>query len=158
MYGLAGNLGNEHYSLPPGRPPRRRQVLKFRAVQKTRAGVPRRTMLSDLLDDEGLLDKDLSDGEPKLAWLQERLSLGDKSLSKLVQSKPHVLGCSIEDNFGPKLAWHQGRLDVDDKSLSKLVQKLPSVLGCSLEENLQPKLALHGYKSGFLCMGRVLPS
>jgi hypothetical protein len=61
-YGLAENFGNE-YSLPPPRPPRQRQVLRFRTVQKTRT-IPRRTMLSDLLDneDEDLLDKDLSDG------------------------------------------------------------------------------------------------
>jgi mTERF domain-containing protein len=79
--------------------------------------------------------------EPTLSWLQERLSLDDKSLSKLVQASPPVLGCSTKENLEPKLAWLKERLDLDDKSLSKLVKTLPSVLGFSIENNLKPTLA-----------------
>jgi hypothetical protein len=67
--------------------------------------------------------------------------LDDKSLSKLVQKQPPVLGCSVEDNLEPKLAWLEDRLQLDDKSLRKLVQACPAVLGCSIEDNLEPKLA-----------------
>jgi len=52
--------------------------------------------------------------KPKLAWLQDRLSLDVKSLNKLVQRRlPSVLIYSIEDNLEPKLAWLQKRLVLD---------------------------------------------
>jgi hypothetical protein len=37
--------------------------------------------------------------DPKLAWLQERLSLDDKSLGKLVKTLPSVLGMSSRDKI-----------------------------------------------------------
>jgi hypothetical protein len=77
----------------------------------------------------------------QLAWLQERLDLDGKSLSKLVKTRPAVLGCSIQDNLEPKLAWLQQRLALDDKSLSKLVKTLPRVFACSIEKNLEPTLS-----------------
>jgi hypothetical protein len=81
--------------------------------------------------------------EPKLSWLQERLSLDDKSLSKLVQTLPAVLGYSIDDNLEPKLVWLQERLSLDDKSLSKLVQTLPAVLSYSIDDNLEPTIEFY---------------
>jgi hypothetical protein len=70
--------------------------------------------------------------------------MDDKSLSKLVQRMPRVLGLSVEENLEPRLLWLQERLDMDDKSLRKLVQTLPSVLCSSVEENLEPKLSWQG--------------
>jgi ferric-dicitrate binding protein FerR (iron transport regulator) len=63
--------------------------------------------------------------EPKLSWLQDRLRLDNKSLSKLVKTLPSVFSCSIEDTLEPKLAWLEERLSLDDKSLYELVQKQP---------------------------------
>jgi hypothetical protein len=57
---LANNFGKD-CALPPPRPPRQRRITKFHTVQKTRT-VPRRTMLSELLDNDDLLEEDLSDG------------------------------------------------------------------------------------------------
>ena len=76
-----------------------------------------------------------------MAWLQKRLVLDDKSVSKLVQRQPSVLSLSIEDNLEPTLSWLQDRLSLDDKSLSKLVRTQPTVLGYSIEVNLAPRLA-----------------
>jgi ferric-dicitrate binding protein FerR (iron transport regulator) len=73
-------------------------------------------------------------------WLQERLSLDDKSLSKLVQTQPQVLSLSIKDNLEPKLAWFQKRLSLDDESLSELVQKQPPLLSCDIATNLEPTI------------------
>jgi hypothetical protein len=42
--------------------------------------------------------------EPKLAWLKDWLSLDDKSLGKLDQKFPQVVGLSVEDNLEPKLS------------------------------------------------------
>jgi ferric-dicitrate binding protein FerR (iron transport regulator) len=78
--------------------------------------------------------------EPKLAWFQERLSLDDKSLSKLVQKSASVFNRGIDETLEPKLAWLQDRLRLDNKSLSKLVQFYPSVFNCSIQKNLEPKL------------------
>jgi hypothetical protein len=72
--------------------------------------------------------------EPKLAWLQERLDMDDKSLTKLVLTMPPILGFSVEENLEPKLAWLQEWLDMDDKSVSKLTQKSPAVLGMSVTD------------------------
>jgi hypothetical protein len=66
--------------------------------------------------------------------------LDEKSLSKLVQAKPQVLGYSVEENMEPKLTWLQMRLAFDDKSLSKLVKSFPSVFSLSMEASLEPKL------------------
>ena len=79
--------------------------------------------------------------ESTLTWLQERLSLDDKSISKLVQSYPQVFGLSVKNNIEPKLTWLQERLDMDDKSISKLIKKVPQILGYSVEANLEPNLA-----------------
>jgi hypothetical protein len=79
--------------------------------------------------------------EPKLSWLQDRLSLDDESLRKLVRRLPSVLSFSIENNLDPKLSWLQDRLSLDDKSLSKLVQTLPAVFCYNIEGNLDPKLS-----------------
>jgi hypothetical protein len=81
--------------------------------------------------------------EPKLVWLQDRLSLDDKSLSKLVQKLPSVLSYNVEDNLEPKLSWLQDRFSLDDKSLSKLVQTMPSVLGYNVEGNLEPTIEFY---------------
>jgi hypothetical protein len=81
--------------------------------------------------------------EPKLVWLQERLSLDDKSLSKLVQRLPAVLGLSIEDNLEPKLSWLQERLELDCKSLCSVIQLLPSLLGMGIETNIDPTIEFY---------------
>jgi hypothetical protein len=69
--------------------------------------------------------------------------LDDKSLSKLVQAQPPVLGYSIEDNLEPKLAWLQERLSLDDQSLSEFVQKQPPLLGCNIATNLEPTIKFY---------------
>jgi hypothetical protein len=79
--------------------------------------------------------------EPKLSWLQERLELDEKGVSKLVKTCPSVFNYSIKDNLEPKLSWLQERLELDEKGIRKLVKRLPSVLGMSIEDNLEPKLA-----------------
>jgi hypothetical protein len=66
--------------------------------------------------------------EPKLAWLQKRLNLGDKSLSKLVKRRPSVLGYSIEENMEPELKW------LDNKTISLLIQRMPQLLHLSIEK------------------------
>jgi hypothetical protein len=66
-----------------------------------------------------------------------------KSLGKLIQSLPAVLGCSIENNLEPKLAWLQERLSLDDKCLCELVQKQPSLLGCDIATNLGPTIKFY---------------
>jgi hypothetical protein len=81
--------------------------------------------------------------EPKLVWLQERLSLDDKSLSKLVQSKPQVFAYSIEDNLEPKLSWLQARLELDCKSLCSVIQRMPSLLGYNIEDNIEPTIEFY---------------
>jgi hypothetical protein len=92
----------------------------------------------------GVLGLSIEDNlEPKLSWLQERLSLDDKSISKLVRKLPTVLGMSIEDNLVPKLSWLQERLELDSKSLSKLVQAAPPVLGYNVEANLEPTIEFY---------------
>jgi hypothetical protein len=78
--------------------------------------------------------------EPKLEYLQMRLLLNEKELSKLVQRMPSVLSLNIEENLRPKLEHLQKRLLLNQKQLSKLVQKSPSVLSLNVEENLEPKL------------------
>ena len=39
--------------------------------------------------------------EPKLNWLQQRLSLTDEELSNIIQQMPPLLGCNIETNLEP---------------------------------------------------------
>jgi hypothetical protein len=94
--------------------------------------------------------------EPRLIWLQERLTLDDKSLSKLVQTLPQVLNLSMNDNLEPKLIWLQERLSLDDKSLSELVQKQPPLLGCNIATNLEPTIKFFedcvGSKSAIQCI------
>jgi hypothetical protein len=81
--------------------------------------------------------------EPKLTWLQERLEMDGKRLSKLVKTHPAVFGYSIDDNLVPKLAWLQERLSLDDESLCELVQKLPSLLSYEIDKNLEPTIKFY---------------
>jgi hypothetical protein len=66
--------------------------------------------------------------------------LDDKSLSKLVQTMPPILGMSINYNIEPKLLWLQEQLSLDYKSLIKLIKTLPSVFGYNIKHNIGPKL------------------
>jgi hypothetical protein len=95
--------------------------------------------------------------EPNIAWLQDRLSLDQEGLQRVVlRLTPMVggfaqlLGSNMEENLEPKLVWLQERLHLDDAGIAKLVKKEASFLGFSLEINeermawLQTRLLLDG--------------
>jgi hypothetical protein len=80
--------------------------------------------------------------EPKLSWLQERLNLDDRSLSKFVTRSPSVFSCSIE-NLEQKLAKIQERLMLDNASLGLVVQRMPQLLCLNIETNLEPTMRFY---------------
>eukprot|EP00588_Corethron_pennatum_P023005 CAMPEP_0194319256 /NCGR_PEP_ID=MMETSP0171-20130528/15724_1 /TAXON_ID=218684 /ORGANISM="Corethron pennatum, Strain L29A3" /LENGTH=60 /DNA_ID=CAMNT_0039076403 /DNA_START=1 /DNA_END=180 /DNA_ORIENTATION=+ len=58
---------------------------------------------------------------PSLAALQERLSLSEEQLRKVVVTCPRVLGCSFESNIAPSLAGLQKQLSLNEAQLRKVV-------------------------------------
>ena len=73
--------------------------------------------------------------------LQQRLSLSEAELRKVVLSYPPVLAISFEGNIETKLGALLQRLALSEAELRKLVLSRPAVLGYSFEGNIEPKLA-----------------
>jgi hypothetical protein len=76
--------------------------------------------------------------EPKLVWLQERLSLDDKSLCKLVQKQPPLLGYHLTTNLEPTIKFYEEC--VGSSSVIQMIANRPCLLGYSLENRLIPRL------------------
>ena len=77
--------------------------------------------------------------EPKLKWLQRRLSLTDEELSKIIQQLPPLLGCNIETNIEPTLNFYINALGDESEALTFVIRD-PSSFGRSLEKRLKPRL------------------
>ena len=77
--------------------------------------------------------------EPKLKWLQQRLSLTDDELSKLIQQLPSLLGYNIETNLEPTMNFYINVLRNESKAFT-FVTHNPSSFGYSLEKRLKPRL------------------
>jgi hypothetical protein len=76
--------------------------------------------------------------EPKLAWIQERLLLDDKSLCFVIQRMPSLLGCNIATNLEPTIKFYEEC--VGSKAAFQLIANDPRILGSSLENRLKPRL------------------
>ena len=77
--------------------------------------------------------------EPKFKWLQQRLSLTDDELSKLIQKLPPLLGCNINTNLEPTINFYIDALGDESKALAFVIRD-PSSLSRSLEKRLKPRL------------------
>jgi hypothetical protein len=77
--------------------------------------------------------------ESKLSWLQQRLSLDDKSLSVVAQRKPQLLGCNVETNPEPTMKFYEECVGLD--AARTLIAYNPSLLSRSLDKRLKPRLA-----------------
>ena len=83
----------------------------------------------------------LSTMEYKINWLQGRLHLTDKQLSRIVQVLPRIcLSYSIKTNLEPKFRWLQTRLNITDDELSKMMCKWPRIAGYNVNRTLDPRL------------------
>jgi hypothetical protein len=69
---------------------------------------------------------------------QSETQFDDKGISKLVKTKPQLLGLNADENIEHKLAWLQQRLSLDNNSLSVVAQRMPQLLCCNIEKNLEP--------------------
>jgi hypothetical protein len=78
--------------------------------------------------------------EPKLAYLEKRLSLNQSELRKMVITSPTLFNLSIDNNMEPKLTYLQKQLDIDAMELRELVVRSPQVLSYNLFDNLTPKM------------------
>jgi ferric-dicitrate binding protein FerR (iron transport regulator) len=77
--------------------------------------------------------------EPKLTWLQGKLSLDDKSLSELVQKQPPLLGCNIATNLEPTIKFFEDCVG-SKKVAIQFIANNPHLLTYSLENRLKPRL------------------
>merc|ERR1719221_1137059 len=77
--------------------------------------------------------------EPKIDWLQKRLSLNDSELSILLQKLPSLLGYNVDTNIEPTLNFYIDALGDEDQALD-LVIRMPALIGYSLENRLKPRL------------------
>jgi len=77
--------------------------------------------------------------EQKLVFIQSRLSLDDKTLSKFTKRVPTVLLVEPE-MLNQKLIFWQDRLLLDGHQLRKFMLSYPILLSLSTEENIEPKL------------------
>ena len=83
----------------------------------------------------GILDE-------RVNWLQNRLSLNDNEIKKIIQSQPTILWNQSESDTGlaPKIDWIQERLILDRKGLTKIITKSPAMLLLSIKDNIEPTL------------------
>jgi hypothetical protein len=77
--------------------------------------------------------------EPKLSWLQERLSLDDKSISFVVQRMPALVGYGIASNLEPTLKFYEDC--VGSVAARTMIANNPMLFTYSLEQRLKPRLA-----------------
>lgn len=96
--------------------------------------------LNSELGQSNLTTQDNSVWEARATWLQERLSLKDKEIDKLVQRFPSILTLTPDTNLEPKLTYLQNRLELNDSKLRYTIQKYPQLLGFSISDNLEPTL------------------
>jgi hypothetical protein len=76
--------------------------------------------------------------EPKLTWLQERLSLDDKSLCFVIQRQPSLFTKNIDNNLEPTIKFYEDC--VGSNAAIQLISKSPTILTNSLEKRLKPRL------------------
>jgi hypothetical protein len=76
--------------------------------------------------------------EPKLAWLEERLSLNDKSLCFVIKRMPALFTTNIDNNLEPTIKFYEDC--VGSNAAIQLIAKDPRILGSSLENRLKPRL------------------
>ena len=67
--------------------------------------------------------------ELKVKWLQERLSLTDMEINKMLQRSGIIFNYHLQDNIEPKLDWLQSWLGLNDIELAKFIQRGPTVFG-----------------------------
>ena len=77
--------------------------------------------------------------QPKLEWIQQRLSLTDESLSNLIKKFPSIFSCNVNTNLAPTLNFYIGALGDEREALTLVIQN-PSLFGYSLENRLKPRL------------------
>jgi hypothetical protein len=77
--------------------------------------------------------------EPKLSWLQQRLSLDDASLSVVVQQMQSILGSSVETNLEPRIKFYEECVGLD--ATRTFIANNPRLLGSSLEKRLKARHA-----------------
>merc|ERR1719291_217501 len=95
--------------------------------------------------------------EPKLDWLQKRLSLNDSELSNFVQKLPSLLNFNVDTNIEPTLNFYIEALGDEDQALN-LVRRQPALISLSLENRLKPRLQEAqgcGMKIDLRCLGRM---
>merc|ERR1719291_291553 len=77
--------------------------------------------------------------EPKLDWLQKRLSLNDSELSNFVQKFPSLLNFNVDTNIEPTLNFYIDALGDEDQALNLVIRR-PALISLSLENRLKPRL------------------
>ena len=77
----------------------------------------------------GILDE-------RVNWLQNRLSLNDNEIKKIIQSQPTILWNQSESDTGlaPKIDWIQERLMLDQKGLTNIISKSPTIITFSIKD------------------------
>ena len=77
--------------------------------------------------------------QPKLEWIQQRLSLTDESLSNLIKKFPSIFSYNVNTNLESILNFYIGALGDEREALTLIIQN-PSLSGYSLENRLKPQL------------------
>lgn len=77
----------------------------------------------------------------RLAWLKERLQLGEEQVRSLVHRRPSVLCRDVEGGMEPKVRWLQEELRLSDDEVASMVTSAPNILSVSVERGMAPKLA-----------------
>ena len=94
------------------------------------ASKPKQSGGNILAAEIGILDE-------RVNWLQNRLSLNDNEIKKVIQSQPNILAMK-DDRLESKIDYLQNRLLLDDTSLRKLLITVPTILTFSID-NIEHK-------------------
>ena len=115
---------------------------KLKLLQE-RLGTSKKAAGQLCLKGNRLLDTKLATLENRMDWLQARLNLNKSQLRKIVERRPNILACSIEDNLEPTINDIQSSLELSDKELIKLIVQSPDVLTQNMSAvNIKQRLSL----------------
>jgi len=81
--------------------------------------------------------------DPKLDYVQKRLSLDENDLKKVVMRFPQIFTLGVEGTLEPKLKYLQERLSVDEEELSYMIRRMPALFGYKIDLNLEPTIKFY---------------
>ena len=81
----------------------------------------------------------------KVDWYQERLSLSDEEIGKIISSYPRALTLSFEDGImEQKVCRLMNFFGINEEEFRDLILKRPEPLALSFDKNIEPKIELYG--------------